>query len=77
MQQRLSLTPISVLAGWFLPYHVELTGHVQLGKNTLRVDVPNILKNHLEQGNYARRSGLLGPVRIRPLGRVILKDAAS
>ncbi|NUQ63510.1 MAG: hypothetical protein HUU20_13610 [Pirellulales bacterium] len=61
---------------WFPPHHIELTGHVRPGKNTLRIDVPNILKNHLEQGNYARPSGLLGPVRIRPAGQVILKDNA-
>jgi hypothetical protein len=55
---------------WFPPHGLDLTGHVQPGRNQLRIDVPNILKNHMEPGEYARPSGLLGPVRVRPVGRV-------
>ena len=44
--------------------------------NTLRIDVPKILKNHWETGNYCRPSGLPGPVRMRPVGRVILEGKA-
>jgi hypothetical protein len=62
-----------VATSWFPPHGVDLTGHFTPGKNTLRVDVPNILKNHLEAGDYARPSGLLGPVRLRPVGRVVLQ----
>ena len=58
---------------WFPPHGLDLTGHVQPGRNQLRIDVPNILKNHLEPGEYARPSGLLGPVRVRPVGRVFLQ----
>jgi hypothetical protein len=58
---------------WFPPHDLDLTGHVQPGRNQLRIDVPNILKNHLEPGEYARPSGLLGPVRVRPVGRVFLQ----
>jgi hypothetical protein len=62
-----------IATSWFPPYSVDLTGHIRPGKNTLRVDVPNILKNHLEAGDYTRPSGLLGPVRLRPVGRVVLQ----
>ena len=58
---------------WFPPHGLDLTGHVQPGRNQLRIDVPNILKNHLQPGEYARPSGLLGPVRLRPVGRVSLQ----
>jgi hypothetical protein len=58
---------------WFAPHGLDVTCHVRPGENTLRIDVPNILKNHLERGDYSRPSGLLGPVRIRPVGRVILE----
>jgi hypothetical protein len=60
---------------WFPPHCLDLSGHVRPGKNTLRIDVPNLLKNYLEQGHYARPSGLLGPVRIRPVGRVVLQES--
>ena len=33
----------------------------------------NTLENHLEHGDHARPSGLLGPVRVRPVGRVMLQ----
>jgi hypothetical protein len=58
---------------WFPPHGLDFTGHVQPGRNQLRIDVPNILKNHLESGEYARPSGLLGPIRVRPVGRVFLQ----
>lgn len=63
-----------VATNWFPPYRLDVTGHVRPGKNAVRIDVPNILKNHLEQGDYTRPSGLLGPVRIRPIGQIILKS---
>ena len=63
----------AILAAILIPPHgFDLTGHVQPGRNQLRIDVPNILKNHLEPGEYVRPSGLLGPVRVRPVGRVFL-----
>jgi len=58
---------------WYPPHGLDLTGHVQPGRNQLRIDVPNILKNHLAPGEYARPSGLLGPIRVRPVGRVFLQ----
>jgi hypothetical protein len=58
---------------WFAPHGLDLTGHVQPGRNQLRIDVPNILKNHLEPGEYTRPSGLLGSIRVRPVGRVFLQ----
>ena len=61
-----------VATRWFPPFQLDVTAHIRSGKNTVRVDVPNILKNHLEPGDYARPSGLLGPVRLRPIGRVAL-----
>jgi hypothetical protein len=59
--------------GWFVPHSLDLTGHVQPGRNQLRIDVPNILKNHLEPGEYTRPSGLLGSIRVRPVARVFLQ----
>ena len=58
---------------WFVPHGLDLTGHVQPGRNQLRIDVPNILKNHLEPGEYTRPSGLLGSIRVRPVARVFLQ----
>jgi len=57
---------------WFPPFRVDLTGHVRPGRNLLRIDVPNLLKNHLEPGDYRRPSGLIGPVRILPVQRAVL-----
>jgi hypothetical protein len=62
---------------WFPPHGLDITGRVQPGRNQLRIDVPNILKNHFEPGEYARPSGLLGPVRLRPLGTVSLQATAQ
>lgn len=59
---------------WFAPYGVDLTGHVRPRQNLLRIDVPNLLKNHLESGDYRRPSGLIGPVRIVPVQRAVLSD---
>jgi len=58
---------------WFPPHDLDLAGYVQPGRNRLRIDVPNLLKNHLEPGAYDRPSGLLGPLRVRPVGRVHLQ----
>ncbi len=63
-----------VATSWFPPHRLDLAGHIRPGENTLRIDVPNVLKNHLEQGDDGRPSGLLGPVRIRPVGRVPLEE---
>jgi hypothetical protein len=63
-----------VATSWFAPHCLDVTSHVRPGQNTLRIDVPNVLKNHLEPGDYARPSGLLGPLRIRPVGRVMLEE---
>ena len=58
---------------WFPPFQVELTDRVKSGRNSLRIDVPNLLKNHLERGDdYTRPSGLMGPVVLRPFARVVL-----
>jgi hypothetical protein len=58
---------------WHSPHRLEITNHVRSGTNELRVEVANILKNHLEHGSgYTRPSGLLGPVQIRLLSRIEL-----
>ncbi len=54
---------------WYAPYHIDVTRAVQAGGNTIRIDVPNILKNHLQRENVVRPSGLLGPVQIRSYAR--------
>jgi hypothetical protein len=60
---------------WFPPHRLDITGHARPGKNSLLIDVPNILENHLEPGDCSRPSGLLGPARIRPAGRIILEES--
>jgi hypothetical protein len=57
---------------WYRPYRVDITGHLRQGRNELRVDVTNILKNHLTDGEYSHPSGLLGPVKIRAISKVLL-----
>ncbi len=52
---------------WSPPFHLEATDRLKRGRNTLRIEVPNVLKNHLEGGDdYHRPSGLLGPVQLVP-----------
>ncbi|MFM7185665.1 MAG: glycosyl hydrolase [Planctomycetota bacterium] len=62
-----------VATSWVPPHRLDVTADLKPGLNQLRVDVPNLLKNHLETGEYGRPSGLLGPVRLRPFGRVTLR----
>jgi len=55
---------------WRHPFRVEATGLLKTGRNSLRIEVPNLLKNHLEKGDsYERPSGLLGLVVLRPVSR--------
>jgi sialidase-1 len=57
------------------PFRVDVTALVKAGRNTLAIEVPNQLKNHLERGdNYRRPSGLLGPVLLVPDRRITLAD---
>lgn len=56
---------------WRRPFRVDVTGLLQAGRNSLRIEVPNLLKNHLEKSDsYERPSGLLGPVVLRPSSRI-------
>jgi hypothetical protein len=57
---------------WYRPYRIDITGHLKEGSNELRVDVTNILKNYLSDGEYSHPSGLLGPVKIRGVSKVLL-----
>jgi hypothetical protein len=57
---------------WYPPYRLGITGHLKQGSNELRVDVANILKNYLSDGEYSHPSGLLGPVKIRGVSKVLL-----
>jgi len=57
---------------WYPPYRLDITGHLKQGKNKLRVDVVNILKNYLTKQEYSHPSGLLGPVKIRGIPKVVL-----
>jgi len=59
---------------WYPPHVVDVTRHLREGANELRIDVANILKNHLEQGQYSHPSGLLGPVRIRAVAKIFLGE---
>jgi beta-galactosidase/beta-glucuronidase len=42
---------------WYRPYRVDITGHLKQGPNELRIDVTNVLKNHLADGEYSHPSG--------------------
>jgi hypothetical protein len=56
---------------WRYPFCLDVTGLLKADRNSLRIEVPNLLKNHLEKSDsYQRPSGLLGPVVLRPFGRV-------
>jgi hypothetical protein len=57
---------------WYPPHRVDITGHLRQGPNELRVDVTNILKNYLTAGEYSHPSGLLGPVKIHAIPKVLL-----
>jgi len=59
---------------WYPPYRVDITGHLKRGRNELRVDVANILKNYLSSQEYSHPSGLLGPVKIRGISKVLLNE---
>ncbi|MHC4476160.1 MAG: DUF6807 family protein [Planctomycetota bacterium] len=59
---------------WYPPYKLDVTGHLKQGRNELRVDVANILKNCLTKGEYSHASGLLGPAKIRGVSRVLLNE---
>jgi hypothetical protein len=68
------INDVRVGVSWYPPYRIDVTGAVRAGYNSLRIDVPNILKNHLARGDYDRPSGLLGPVLVRPYGRASLSE---
>ncbi len=59
---------------WYRPHRVDMTGHLKQGSNELRVDVTNILKNYLSDGEYSHPSGLLGPVTIQAIAKVLLNE---
>jgi hypothetical protein len=59
---------------WYPPYRIDITGHLKQGRNELRVDVVNILKNYLSKGECSHASGLLGPVKIRGISKVLLNE---
>jgi hypothetical protein len=50
---------------WF-PYVFDITGWVQSGRNSIRVDVTNTLANRINRAKFD--SGLLGPVKVKLLG---------
>ncbi|MEA1950658.1 MAG: glycosyl hydrolase, partial [Planctomycetota bacterium] len=75
---RVWLNDQEVGTAWRPSFVVDVTGRVKAGKNVLRIDVPNVLRNHLEKGDgYDRPSGLLGPVILRPYGRILLQAATT
>ena len=57
---------------WFRPYPIDITGHFKKVTNKLRIDVANILKNHLADDKYSHPSGLLGPVKIQAISKILL-----
>jgi hypothetical protein len=59
---------------WSPPYKLDITGHLKAGPNKLRIDVANVLKNYLTEGEYSHPSGLLGPVKIRGISKVLLNE---
>lgn len=58
---------------WSPPFRLPITQFVRPGRNTLRIEVSNLLKNHLDRSaRYTRPSGLLGPVTLAPVSRRII-----
>jgi hypothetical protein len=55
---------------WTSPYQLDVTGLLRAGKNTLELEVPNQLEGRVDQAEHSRPSGLLGPVQLRPYGRI-------
>jgi hypothetical protein len=63
----------NVGVSWCPPYRLNITGYLKQGSNNLRIDVANVLKNHLTAGEYSRPSGLVGPVKIRGISKLALQ----
>ncbi len=59
---------------WYPPYRIDISGHLKQGTNKLRIDVANVLKNHLTEGENTHPSGLLGPVRIQGVSKIPLDE---
>ncbi|MHC4619466.1 MAG: glycosylhydrolase-like jelly roll fold domain-containing protein [Planctomycetota bacterium] len=59
---------------WYRPYRVDITGCLKEGSNEVRVDVTNILKNYLADDEYSHPSGLLGPVMIQGIAKVLVSE---
>ncbi|MHC4214223.1 MAG: glycosyl hydrolase, partial [Planctomycetota bacterium] len=57
---------------WYRPYRIDISGHLKQGANELRIDVANVLKNHLAEGEYSHPSGLLGAVKIQGTPKLLL-----
>ena len=75
---RITINDHDAGTAWRHPFRVEVSGLLKAGRNTLRIEVPNLLKNHLEKGDsYQRPSGLLGPVVLRPVRRTQLTTAPA
>lgn len=63
---------------WAPPFHLDITRALRPGRNAVAIEVPNLLKNHLESGDsYRRPSGLLGPVSLVPRHSIPIVPSAS
>jgi hypothetical protein len=64
---RVAVNGHEVGIAWTPPFRLEIAAALKPGRNSLEIEVPNLLKNHLESGDgYRRPSGLLGPVHLVP-----------
>jgi hypothetical protein len=64
---RVAVNGHEVGIAWTPPFRLDITAALTPGRNLLEIEVPNLLKNHLESGDgYWRPSGLLGPVHLVP-----------
>ena len=67
-----------VATSWTPPHRLDVTEFLKPGRNAIRVDVANLLKNHLIQDkSYRRSSGLIGPVKLQPARRRVLHRARA
>ena len=64
---RVWVNGIEAGVAWSPPFQLPITPLLRPGQNTLRIEVANLLKSHLDRSpTYARHSGLLGPVTLVP-----------
>ena len=74
---RVWVNDVEAGVAWTPPFRLPVTSLLRPGKNTIRIEVANLLKNHLDRGpEYTRPSGLLGPVTLVPQRRRVIASSS-